>query len=959
MRHHTLFSMSRPRGQNVVQLLLLLVGGRLTVPALGAQTVTGGIVGTVVDASSARLPGVTVTVSGPALIRGQRSAVTTAEGTYRFPTLPPGEYELVFELTGFLSAKREAIRVRAGQTYAVDVTLPLAGVEEQVTVIGSAPLIDVKGAESDHTAGTEFIESVPIARRFSDLLDTLPGVTNGLYTFSPSNTVYGSSVRENIYTVDGLNFVDPVVRTAVTDVPYDDIEEVQITTGGFSAEFGEASGGIFNFVTKSGANSFKGTANFHFQNEDLESSNITDELRQRGVTSATSRDHVYDWGGNLGGPIAKNRIWFFQSYHEFEQEDTQTDFPEPITIDQWQTLSKISAELNQKNRVEGSYSRRDREFLPFNFGFSVAGDPRTWIGIGWINDAVNFKWTSTLSNNSLLEVRGGATLFDLLNLEPFLQPGTPVYIDVGTGLIRGGPDGTFGTNHRDLYEWKADLTHFRDNWLAGSHNLKFGFHWQKLLSNTFRENQAEAGDTHHVLLNGQPFRVRLFNTPLRTTAGLNRFVGYIQDEWTVKERVTLNLGVRIENAAGYLPDSEFLGGVWQPARVVPGEDSLFNPVVAAPRFGVVWDITGDRKTVARFTAGRFYQGLSTLEVGSASPASVGRREFDWNDLNGDSRYQPGEQGILRSDTTGAVPGRVDPNLKIPYTNMIAGGIERELGADFVISVSGIYKDGKDIVLNTDAAIPFSAYNPIQVLNPLDNQPLTIYTLRPEYLGRPSQIFVTNPTDPVVPISRYKGLEIVAKKRMSRRWQMLAAYNVGEAEGHQGTLFFDSGNGGGGLFVNPNNLVNALGPASLDRTHMFKLSGTYVAPRDVSISVYYAGLSGVPWLTSQSGGAGINGSRVVRFFRTSNPGILTETFIDVASEPRGTNRHDAEHVVDLRVDKTFKIRQASVSLQFDLFNLLNANTIIRLQSLRTDAPNYLRPAQIQLPRAARIGVRVSF
>jgi hypothetical protein len=203
------------------------------------------------------------------------------------------------------------------------------------------------------------------------------------------------------------------------------------------------------------------------------------------------------------------------------------------------------------------------------------------------------------------------------------------------------------------------------------------------------------------------------------------------------------------------------------------------------------------------------------------------------------------------------------------------------------------------------------------------------------------------------------VEIVARKRMSNRWQMLASYNVGRAEGHQGTLFFDSGNGGGGLFTNPNNLVNAFGPTSLDRTHIFKIAATYVAPRQVSLSVYYSGLSGVPWLTSQSGGAGVNGARVVRFFRTDNPGILTEPFIDVAAEPRGSNRHDAEHKLDVRVDKTFTIQGVSVSVQADVFNLLNANTIIRLQSLRTDAPNFLSPAQILLPRAARIGVRVSF
>lgn len=929
----------------------------LGLPAPSAAQATGSIVGIVTDVSKARLPGVTVTISSPALIREQESTTTNAEGTYRVASLPPGEYTVVFDLSKFQGVKREGIRVQAGQTFAVDATLEVAGVEQLLTVVGGTPLIDVKSAEVNHTVGTDFIDTVPVARRFSDLLNTLPGVTSGLYTFSPANTVYGSSVRENVYTVDGLNFVDPVVRTAVTDVPFDDIEEVKVTTAGYAAEFGQAAGGIFNFVTKSGGNTFKGIANLNLQDSALEADNVTDDLRRQGVAAATSVDYVRDWGGNLGGPIVRNRVWFFQSYHKFQQEESQTDFPAPITIDQWQTLSKITAQLTPGNRIEGSYSRRDREFTPFNFGFATAADRRTWIGIGWINDAAGFGWISTPTDRSLLEVRGGFTLFNLLNLEPFLEPGHPVYIDVGTGLRSGGPDGTFGTNHRDRYEWKADYGYYQENWLGGSHNFKGGFHWELLLANTFREHQGDAGDTHHVLLNGQPFRVLLWNTPLRTTSGLRRITGYLQDEWSVHDRLTINVGVRLENSMGYLPDSEFFGGRWTEARIVPREDDLFSATSVAPRFGLVWDIAGNRRTIGRFSVGRFYHGLSNLEVGVASPTSVGRREFDWSDRNGDMVYQPGEEGVLRSDTTGAVPGRIDPDLKVPYTNTIAAGVDREIGENFALSVNVIYKNERNIIETTDLNIPFSAYNPVQVVNPLDSSPLTIYTLRREFLGRPAQRFLTNPTDPLDPIRRYRGLEFVLRKQMSNRTQMLVSYNLGKAESHLGTLFFDTGNTS--LYLNPNQQVNAFGPTSLDRTHMFKFAGTYQAPAGFNLSLFYSALSGVPWLTSQSGGAGINGARVVRFFRAQNPGILSETFIDVAAEPRGSNRHDAEHQVDVRVEKGFELGRTRIALQADAFNLFNANTIIRLQSLRTDAPNFLRPAQIMLPRAARLGVRVSF
>ena len=133
----------------------------------------------------------------------------------------------------------------------------------------------------------------------------------------------------------------------------------------------------------------------------------------------------------------------------------------------------------------------------------------------------------------------------------------------------------------------------------------------------------------------------------------------------------------------------------------------------------------------------------------------------------------------------------------------------------------------------------------------------------------------------------------------------------------------------------------------------------MAPYGFNVSAYYSALSGLPWLTSVSGGTGINGARVVRFFRATNPAILTEPFIDVAVDPRGTNRFDAEKTLGLRLNKDVKIRRLDFDLQADMFNVFNANTVIGLQSLRTDAPNYLKPALIMQPRAGRLGVRIRF
>ena len=163
-----------------------------------------------------------------------------------------------------------------------------------------------------------------------------------------------------------------------------------MTTAGLNAEYGQAAGGIFNFVTKSGGNSFHGTGNFHLQDKALESSNISDELRRQGVTAATSVNHVYDWGGNLGGPVpVRNKLWFFQSYHKFEQEQSQTDFLAPIAVRQWQMLSKITAQLSDTSRLGRLLSVPRSHLRAVQLRFRTCrAIRRTWTDTTWKNDAL-------------------------------------------------------------------------------------------------------------------------------------------------------------------------------------------------------------------------------------------------------------------------------------------------------------------------------------------------------------------------------------------------------------------------------------------------------------------------------------------------------------------------------------------------------------------------------------------
>jgi hypothetical protein len=309
---------------------------------------------------------------------------------------------------------------------------------------------------------------------------------------------------------------------------------------------------------------------------------------------------------------------------------------------------------------------------------------------------------------------------------------------------------------------------------------------------------------------------------------------------------------------------------------------------------------------------------------------------------------------------------VDENLKMPYTDSLNAGVEFELGRGFGVSATFIHKRERDIWSRVNltrfdlgAADPYArAYNRFSVVNPLSGQAMDIYSVKSEIAALPQQLLLTNPEVPVRLYRDYNGLELVARRRLDR-WMMQASYNLGRSEGTSGTLFFDHQ---GSPYLDPNNLIFIGGDQQLDRRHIFKVNGLYRFPYGIQAGTQFQVLSGVPWYTTGSGGSGTTGATRVRFNRgTDYPTALSnDAFIRVPGEPQGTNRFDSEVYWDLRLEKRTKVRgEATLDVMLDVFNLLNQNTVVRVQTLNNDLANYLRPAQILSPRAARVGIRYNF
>jgi outer membrane receptor protein involved in Fe transport len=922
----------------------------LALPAT-AQTVTGTLIGRATDESGAVVPGVTVAIASPQLIGGSQSRTTSGTGEFRFPALPPGVYAVTFELSGFSSFKREGVILAAGATVAVDARLTPAQLQETVTVEGSSPMVDVKSAQMTETATADLIDNVPTGRTFVDVFNLMPGVVYGEYNVATTgtNSVHGGTVRNNVFALDGANVNDPLVAYPGTDVNLEIIQEAHVTTAGMSAEFGSASGAVFNVITKSGSNDLHGQASGYYRDDGMQSDNVTDELRAQGITEGNKLTSASDWGASLGGPIKKDRLWFFTNYQRLDESRTIINYPPVISADQDMMFVKLTAQPTTRNRVDAFYQYRLRYDYPFIPNVNEQ-DPKVWRKQRQSNNTWNLKWTSTLSDRTFFEVRGSIADQRRFTEFPNASDTDYGYQDTSTGQIFGGWYRELARpGLRNSRTVKADLTHFADDFLGGSHDLKVGASYDWLINSETREWLA--GAMLHVLFNGAPDRVSLSNAPVTQAGNVNQWALYVQDQWSIGSKLTLNLGLRYENIEGWYPEGSS-GGVNFPSQTFPETRDVVTFDNLAPRLGFVYDVTGDRKTVLRGSYGRYYNQVYTSEFGAATPFAFGSRVYRWSDLNGDRVFQPNEAGALISDSTIPTLGRIDPDVRQSFDDSFTVGLERELSADVAVGATYIWKKETDLAETINSALPFdAAYLPVSVANKVTGEPITIYPLRQSFQGIPTVRTYTNPGADSCSFCvdlerRYQAVELTFRKRMSNNWQLFASYVYSKGEGTKGQGHNESQ---GTVFGNPNNMLYVDGSMNLERPHQLKIQGTYEAPWQLLFSANYVLQSGLPW------------ARTMRYVRgTDSPLIVVESQIVVRAEPIGAQRFDTEKQLDLRAEKKFEIgggRRLGVIL--DVFNVFNASTVTAVQQTRIDLPTFGRPGEIMLPRSLRLGARFEF
>ena len=938
-----------------VALVLVLAVAAPVLAQGGGASSTGTIQGRVVDAQGAVLPGVTITATSPSM-PGVQTAVSSETGNYRFPAVPPGTYALGYELSGFNPLKREGVEIRLGFTATVNVELALATLQETVTVSGASPIIDTTATRTVQNFKLTELQSIPNARDMWALLAVTPAVQMSRIDVGGNRagtqtgyTAYGFSGQVRVL-IEGINTTEGTGGAGFY-FDYSSLEEVFLGTSGQSAEMPNP-GVQSQFIAKSGGNLFTGEGYLDWYNNSLQGSNIPDSYTApTAFNNSPIREHsneidrYYNYSLNVGGPIKKDRLWWFGTYNKQFNAVAQPNFNFDSTFDTalWNAVGKGTFQANQRNKFVGYYQwgqKLQATRLPFStYTYNSAGptykqDSGSWVWKG--------EWNGTLSDKLYVEARYG----DFGYYFPTLANSEENFFFRDSGTLEIDGAHRKWQLDRDRKQITGAATYFLDT-SHGSHTFKFGgeilkeIGWEGYL-------QGVGGNIEHVYNNGRSNQV-IFRIPTATDAGklglgksgaltsasaLNVQSFFLNDTVSIG-RATVNAGVRYDHYGSFLPEQKQLAATVGPV-VVPAktfaETDMFAWSGLAPRIGLVFDLSGDGRTVLKGNYGFFWHNPGVGIGSSANPNTPAKQAtYQWNDTNNDRRWQPGEQGNLLSQ---ALEGGVElaDEISQPYSHEASVWIERQLADTLGMRAGFVYKTEDDLI--------DSGYQPFRGLDAytvpftyvdigLDGRRGTSDDADIRMLGLPSSQAASFPTTSVVmnvpQYSRAKTAELSFSRRYAGRWSA----SIGGAH----TWLTDFPNG---YPNNPNQ------PGAEDRTTWnLKATGSYDAPGGVRVS---------PVLRHQSGA---NYARTVSISVPTGSGLIASGTAYV--EPMSANREDSIWVFDVRAEKTLNFGARSrLRLFLDLFNLANSHaseTISRATGL-----GYQKPSAILAPRTARVGFR---
>ncbi len=928
--------------------------------SLGAQT-TGSISGRVADENGGALPGVTVEARSVAL-QGRQQATTDGSGAYKLPILPPGEYEVSAALAGFAGVMRRAA-VSLGSDTRADFTLRPAA-KESVTVTAATPVIDSSSTTIGTNLDQHLIQNIPTDRNFASIVQVTPGVATETDPYNPANdstaiTVYGSSKSENAYVIDGVDTSGVEYGTQGTSLNYEFIQEVEVKTGGYAAEYGRSTGGIINVITKSGGNDFHGDVFGYYDSDSLQANTKNVGESAQGASAGFKRG---DYGADVGGFIVRDKLWFFGAYDRVDNTIKNVLTAGPSSGQEFDTKStrnlasgKLTYRLGDAGSIVASFFQDPRVDTGAinDANHTLNGEPNTFLGrqdFGGQNYALRGDYL--LAGSWLLQLQA-ARHEERNAIGPASAAGDVVeFIDQTNGSLQSGGFGLIQKKDFARNHFAAAVTKY---W--GSHEIKGGIEYERETASAIK--RMSGGQQVLIFANpnaasSQPFIYQhnywttkdatIDNAPLselNTSPAHKMTTAYLQDTWNVLPNLTVNLGIR-----------------WDRQQIIDtlGVRQIDLKKDFAPRLGFVWDPTRDQKTKVYGSFGRFYEEIPMDLV--IRSFSYERQPHIYNYSPSDFHPDPNAESDL-GKTSNIVGSNepADPNLRGQYVREFILGGEREVMPDFAVGLKYIYRNYGEVIedfLSDPGAGVYSIGNPGEGImkNVFDYN----YDSTPYPAQKPQRIF--------------RGVEVDATKRFGKHWSMLASYLWSKLDGNYDGEFAPFTNIGADPNISAaydyadfatNHFLDGTlasyapitnnGPLSNDRRSQIKLSGTYTAPfgLNVGLSAFYR-----------------TGTPVSRYGFVDGYGRYELFLTKRGSEGRTPSTYEA----DLHLGYPLAVGPVTVNLLADVFNLLNAQRAVLLDqrwdfaeadngSATPTNPNYKKPVLRQPPRSVRFGVRVSF
>ena len=939
---------------------VILAWALLLLPAwlAAAQTVsatTGAINGRVTDTTGAVLPGVTVTIASPSMM-GTRTAVTTAEGQYRFAAVPPGVYEITYELSGFGTVKRDLVRITLGFTATINVELGLAALQENVTVAAESPVVDTQSTSITTNFDAKQLANLPSARDLWAILAESPAIQ--MSRIDVGGSAAGTQTGYVVYGTGGQNrpTVEGIVATEGTGAAgfyydYGSFDEVAVNAAAHSAEM-PWPGVQSTFISKSGGNEFHGTFYGDYENENIQARNTDADQVARGLRGAGGLEpsdlnrlfKYYDVNTGAGGHIMRDRLWWYGSYRNQYVAARIPNFPvKPHPTELTNYTGKFTYNLTTNNKLI-AYAQAGRKHQPLRQDSFLLGnttginirEDSTWEQLywGWVWKG---EWNSVINDRTFVEVRSGQFGYNWPNHPNGTEPR---FEDTGNSIITGGNRDWNRDRRRD--QVLGSFSYFKDG-LAGEHNFKIG-------GEIFRETTVDTwldgypGNVLHRLDNDVPTDVYLFE-PGEGRVGLWTYAAFANDTWRMNNRLTLNLGIRFDKYSGFLPEQQHPVSRFNPVAIrFEAQDDVFAWNLVSPRAGVTFDVNGNGTTVLKLNYGQYWWNPGADFLFNVSPNVNGgwNKRYSWTDPNGNGLYDPGEEGRLVSTSGGAATEALDPNLEDTYTRELAAWFERELVTNFGVRTGLVWRGQRQRYQRVNIFQAFENFTvPVTIPDPgpdnrlgsADDGPsIQGFNLAPQFLGRTSNVQKNVPNSD----SDFYTWEITGTKRFSNRWSLLASFAhtwIKEFE----NAYFGNTFRQNDLRVTPNDLINAADGRNEFTTWQAKLHGTWEMP--------WWNVRMTPILRHQ---AGQPYGRIFQYrFNYGTQRVL--------AEPLGTRRQDNITLLDLRVEKLIRLpRSLALSGFVDVFNMTNANAEQNITW--SSGSSFLRPSNIVPPRILRFGTK---